>query len=237
MSAPLENLLRMLVSGYGAMPMDVYQASGGEGALDEIRKFDPNAHWADELLTEDGNEAGTPGKAGKRLVVDISKLPTSKRGTAGFDLSPADHFESVKRGAPNAERNEFYGAVRNSNEFAGQKGTLLEILGPLFVSMVAPMAGAGLAGAGIGLGAGGTSAATGAAAGLGAGNIAAGGTASFAGTAARQLPSLLRSYSQNGGISWQQLASMLAAPGAEAAGINPNYLKAAMTMAQLARGR
>lgn len=221
MPAPLEAFLRLVTSGHAnTLTPEMYQHFGGADILKELQKYDPNAAFSDVQAGPDSPERAL------RLDVDLSKLPKSDRGMAGFDLNPSNLHENLKTNRP-AASDSVYGDVRNSGEFADDSRTLLETLGPLFVSMVAPMAGGALAGAGIG---GATSAVTGS--GLG-------GAATIPGWAAqgiKALPSLAR-QADNGGINLMSLLSMIAGPAAGMAGVNPAVVKGALTLAQLARKR
>lgn len=220
MPAPLENFLRLVTSGNVTLTPEMYAHFGGGDILKELQKYDPNAAFSEVRSGPDSDAMGM------RLDVDLTKLPKSDRGMAGFDLNPSNLHENLKTNKPVAH-DSIYGDVRNSGEFADDSRTLLETLGPLFVSMVAPMAGGALAGAGIG---GGTAAVTGS--GLG-------GAASIPGWAAqgiKALPSLARQV-DNGGLNLMSILSLLAGPAAGAAGVNPNLVKGALTLAQLAKGR
>lgn len=234
MPAPLENFLRAYTSGMTALTPEMYDHFGGDDILEQIRKFDPNAKWKDDVLTS-GGEAGSGGIAAKRLDFDISKLPGSQRGSAGlYDLAPSNLHANLKNPNLAAYDDPVYGSVRNSREFAPDKMTLLEIIGPLLVSLAAPMAGSALAGMGIGA-AGGTAGVTGGLAGLGAGNIASGGVPTWLTKLAYKAPGIARG--QANGFNPGALISTGIGLGAGELGINPNITSGAMTLGQLARGR
>jgi len=193
--------------------------------LAALKSFDPNAH-----LTQ--TDAGADGAAGVRLDYDPSKAPKSQGGTLGLDLRQSD-FGKLRD--PNAVYDDAqYGKVTNSANVQKPTDPLWTKLAPIAVGMVAPWAGAALAGAGIGGAAGLTAAATGS--GLGGGASIPGWLASQIATA----PSYARGLA-NGGDPMQMLLSALASQGigaaGSAAGINPNVLKAGMTLAQLTRKR
>lgn len=151
-----------------------------------MQQHDPNARWL---------ETGTNDGYGYRLDYDPSKLPQNAvNGNRGvFGTVPVYDDRSHYHNASAFKQDDNYGEITDSRNYKPPTDWLDKygpMLGPALVSMVAPMAGAALFGAGIG---GGTSAITGAAAGLGAGNIATGGTANWLTSLARRAPQLARS--------------------------------------------
>lgn len=233
--APLEAFLRMYTGGNGTLTPEMFQHFGGDDILRQVQKYDPGARWVDDAITSGGEAGSGTEVAGKRLDFDMSKLPGSKRGSEGLhDLNPSNLHANLKRPGSSAYDDPIYGSVRNSAEFAPDDRTLLEIIGPLLVSLAAPMAGAGLAGMGIGA-AGGTAGVTGGIAGLGAGNIAAGGAKSLFTSLLQKAPGIARGQSR--GFNPNALLSAALQYGGSAAGINPNITSGAMTLAKLSKGR
>lgn len=220
MPAPLEMFLRAITSGNTTFTKEMYDHFGGDDVLEQLRKYDPDAKWTDIVGNDEGQVTG------KRLDFDVSKLPQSKKGTAGLDLRAANFGDPLK-GSTSYE-DDVYGDVRNSAEFRKPKDPLWTMLAPIAVSTLAPMAGAALAGAGIGLGAGGTSALTG-------GLVGAAPFAPGAGTAAAwtkllpKLPQFGRQLS-SGKVDWM---SLLGAAGG-AAGV-PGASQLSMLMRLLGR--
>lgn len=221
----LANLLRYLSSGFAGQAADssVLGAFGGDALLNAARSYDPNARW-EEVATPEGG-------SGKSLVVDIEKLPGSKAGKAGYDLRTSD-FGKLKN--PRAVVDDpVYGKVTNSANVARDADPLWTKLAPLAVTMLAPMAGAALAGAGIGGAAGLTSAATGS--GLVAGAKST--LPSWLTSALAKTPSYAAQLS-SGKLDPLSLAlGQLPGVGQSAFGINPNITKIGLTLGQIARGR
>lgn len=220
-------LLRYLSSGYDAgAPEDILAHFGGgdpEGLLREAQQFDPNARFVDATSGDGGPM--------RRLEFDRTKLPASSRGTAGYDLRPANHG-NVRPGSGDATEDEVYGSVRNSREFLKDKPNLLEIIGPMIPGLVAPYLGTLAAGAGIGGAAGLTSAVTG---------------SGLTGVNSFNLPSWLTQqlaktpqYARQAGSGNFDLGSLLAQGipvAGQALGLNPSLVKGALTLGQLARAR
>lgn len=233
MPAPLENFLHLVTSGNVALTPEMYQHFGGDAILAALQKYDPNARFNDVKM---GSQEGGEGEwMGKQLAFDASKLPTSKGGMAGYDLNPSNLHENVMNKGGVYE-DDAYGSVTNSANFAPDKVKLWTKIAPLLVTMGAPMAGGALAGMGIGGAAGLTAGVTGS--GLG-------GAASIPSWAAKivgQAPSLAKSYGQGGeNALLSSILNMALGMGGgalgSAAGINPNLVKGALTLGQLARKR
>lgn len=230
MPAPLESFLRLVTSGNNVLDDELYQSFGGESILDALRQYDPDAHFTDTMISEAGNEAGTPsGKMGKRLDFDWSKLPKSKAGS-DFSINPSGLHDQVLDSSKVYD-DPVYGKVTNSGNFAPDKTTALEIIGPLLVSLGAPMVGGALAGAGIGGAAGLTAGVTGS--GLGG----AASVSPLTAGAIKTLPSVARSIDQNGGFDPASLGRIIASYGASAAGLSPYIVPAITTLASLAGQR
>ena len=146
MPAPLEMFLRAVTSGNTTFSPEMYAHFGGDDILTQVQKYDPNAKWVDSEIG--GGEGGAQGM-GKRLDFDITKLPTSKKGTAGYDLRPANLL-TAKPGSV-AAQDDVYGSVRNSSEMYAKAG-LLEQMAPYIAAMIAaggPALGGALAGMGL----------------------------------------------------------------------------------------
>ncbi len=164
MPAPLEGFLRVVTSGNNVIPQEILDVFGGDAILDNLRKYDPDARLVETRITEGGEAGGggendPTGKVGYRLEFDWSKLPASKAGK-DWSINPSDLHEHVKdQGA--VYDDPVYGKVTNSSNFYKDADPLWTKLAPLAVGTLAPMAGAALAGAGIGGAAGLTAAATG----------------------------------------------------------------------------
>lgn len=220
MPAPLETFLHLVTSGHNVLTPEMYQHFGGDAILKELQKYDPNARFTETLMGSEGSDTGM------RLDFDATLLPKSERGMAGFDLNPSNLHENLRTNRP-AGDDDVYGSVRNSSEFAPDQEALWTKLAPLVVSMGAPLAAGALAGAGIG------------AAGMTAGVTGSGlgGASSIPSWAAKligQAPSLAKQQA-NGGLSLMSILPTLAGYGGQAAGINPNVIKGALTLAQLAK--
>lgn len=216
MGAPLESFLRAITSGSATLSPEMYQHFGGDDILAQLQKYDPNAKWTDTELG--GGEGGSQGW-GKRLDFDVTKLPKSQKGTAGYDLNPANLHTALPGSKSYAD--SVYGDVRNSKEFAPDKEALWTKLAPLAVATLAPMAGAALAGAGIGGVAGLTAGVT--------GSGVSGNAASWLANLVKQGPGMLTKANNGGGFD---IMSLLPYAG-QAAGINPMLIKGGMTLAQL----
>lgn len=229
MPAPLETFLAAWRSGQNVLTPEMYEYFGGDAMLEQLRKYDPNATFTDTATY--GGEGGD-GPMGKRLDFDITKLP-SVQGIAPYDLILSNAHERIKDPSkvyddPN------YGSVTKVGNFYKDPDAKWTKFAPLFVSLLAPMAGGALAAAGIGAGA--TAGVTGAAAGLGAGNIAMGGKETLLTQLMRKVPNLARQVGDNpNGITLQSLLPLLLQYGGQAAGVNPNIVKGGLTLAQLAK--
>jgi hypothetical protein len=232
MPAPLSDFLRLISSGNTTLSPELYQAFGGDSILAELQKFDPNAKFSDVQGQATGGEQGG-GPMEKRLDFDVSKLPKTKAGEF-WEIGNSAARPLVN---PNAVVNDdVYGSVTNSANYQKQNDPAWVKLAPLAVTLLAPYAGGALAAAGIGA-AGGTAAVTGAAAGLNAVNIATGAGATVGGTTAnalRQLPNMARGYGQTGKLNPLGMVQSLVAPAASEFGIDPVYVKGAMTLASIA---
>lgn len=222
MPAPLETFLHYVTSGHNVLSPEMLAHFGGPDLLAALQKYDPEARLTETQM------AGENGGLGFRVDVDVSKLPQSKGGMAGFDLNPANLHDNIKN--PDAVYDDpVYGKVTNSANFYQDADKLWTKLAPIAVSMLAPMAGAGLAGMGIGGTAGLTAAATGS--GLGAATSA---IPSWAVQIIKNSPSLAKQIAN--GADWKQvLLSQAMGPAAGATGIDPRIIKAGLTLAQLAR--
>jgi len=218
----LVNFLHMATSGNSVLSPEMWQYYGGDDLVKALQKYDPNAKVVTTSLG--GGEGGDQGD-GYRIDVDLSKLPKSSAGLAGFDLNPSNLHTNVIN--PNAVIDDpNYGSVTNSSNFYKEADPLWTKIAPLAVSMVAPMAGAALAGAGIGGAAGLTDAVTGA--GLSGVN-----TANLPQWATQLLTRAPQTASSIVHGSWNPL-SLLPTVG-QAFGINPNITSGALTLANLAR--
>lgn len=150
--APLEMFLRAYRSGHNVLSPEMYQHFGGDDILTQIQKYDPNARWTDTDLG--GGEGGSAG-AGKRLDFDITKMPTSQlpngqvHGLHG--LAPSNGSSAGLINSGYKWDDDLYGNVTDSRNLKKAKPGLLEILGPMLVTLGAPMAAGALAGAGIGV--------------------------------------------------------------------------------------
>lgn len=220
MPAPLEGLLKYLASGYQNQAADdsTINAFGGDDMLKAAQQYDPNAHWQTVAGGDNGN--------GRSLVVDIEKLPASQGGKAGYDLRASNHATKLKDPSKVYE-DDVYGSVTNSKNFYKEQDAAWTKIAPLLVTMVAPMAGAALAGAGIG----------------GAAGLTAGVTGSGLSGASSTLPSWLTSQMSklpqtaqavNEG-RWNPM-SLLGSAG-QAFGINPNLVSGGVTLANMVKGR
>lgn len=219
MPAPLETLLSYLNSGYVGQAADdsIIGHFGGDDLLKAAQQYDPNAHWQNVT----NGDAG----AGRSLVVDIEKLPGSKAGKAGYDLRASNFKESKYLKDPSKiAQDDVYGSVTNSSNFRDDQEAAWTKLAPLLVAALGPMAGAALAGAGIGGGAG-----------LTAGVTGSGVTGSAPGwltSLVKQGPSNARAIS-NGNFD---VLRLLPAVG-QAFGVSPSIVSGGSTLAQLARRR
>ena len=230
MGAPLASILQALQSGNGVMSDEQLNHFGGRDAiLSALHSFDPNAQLTQ---TETSGGEGGSGPMGWRMDYDVSKAPTSKGGTLGLDLRTSN-FGKLKN--PNAVYNDDqYGSVTNSANVFKPADPLWVKLAPLAVGALAPMAGAALAGAGIGGAAGLTAGVTGS--GLGASSSLPSWLTSQLG----KLPQYARSLA-SGGDPMQMLINAAMGQGvgmaSNALGVDPGYLKAGMTLAQLSNQR
>lgn len=231
MRAPLADFLSAVTSGHNVLTPEMYAYFGGDKILEELHKYDPNASFTDTEIS--GGEGGGSGM-GKRLDVDLNKLPKSQRGSvAAFNLNPSNLHENLKHPGSAAYLDPIYGSVRNSNEFAPDTKTALETWGPI---VVAALATAGAALPAMTAYAGGTAAVTGGAAGLEAGNIALGGAGNLFTSALQKAPQLANSISQSGG-KVNPLGALMTMFGGQAGSIPGvgEYAGQAMTLAQIAR--
>lgn len=224
MPAPLEDFLRAYTSGANVFTPEMLDHFGGEqNLLAALRTFDPNAKAS---ITETSGGEGGGGTTGVRFDFDVSKAPKSKGGTLGLDLRNSN-FGQLKN--PNAVYDDSqYGKVTNSANVVKPKDPLWVHLAPLAVSLVAPMAGAALAGAGIG-GAGLTAAAT------GSGLTGAASLPSWATNLIGKAPNLARTIASGNFDPVSLLTQYGAGAAGNAMGVDPNIVKAGLTLGQLAR--
>jgi hypothetical protein len=219
MPAPLEAFLHAVTSGHNVLTQEMYDHFGGDAILDALRKYDPDARFTETQMPGEGNGIGY------RLDFDASKLPASKGGMAGYDLNPSNLHDNVKN--PGAVYDDpVYGSVTNSANFYKDADPLWTKLAPIAVGMLAPMAGAALAGAGIGGTAGLTAAATGS--GLG-------GAATIPSWAAQLIAKSPQLAGQIDNGQWQSALQSVLMQAGGAAGLPMNTIKAGLTLAQLAR--
>jgi hypothetical protein len=208
MPAPLASILQALQSGSSQFSQDQLDYYGGRDAiLSALRSFDPNAQITETDIG--GGEGGSQGR-GFRFDYDPSKAPKSKGGTLGHDAA--------------------YGKVTNSANVVKAQDPLWVKLAPLLVSIAAPMAGGALAGMGIG-GAGLTAAATGS--GLGAASSLPAWATNLIGKA----PNLARTLASGSFDPVSLLTQYGAGAAGNALGVDPNVVKAGLTLGQLARKR
>ena len=225
MAAPLEDFLRAYTSGANVFTPEMLDHFGGEqNLLSALRTFDPNAKAS---ITETSGGEGGSGPMGVRFDFDVSKAPKSKGGTLGLDLRNSNFGQLKDPGA--VYDDAAYGKVTNSANVVKPKDPLWVHLAPLLVSLAAPAAGAALAGAGIGGTAGLTAAATGS--GLGGAANAPGWLTSLASKA----PNLARTVANGKFDPLSLLMQYGAGPAGNALGVDPNVVKAGLTLGQLAR--
>lgn len=230
MPAPLEGFLRAITSGNNVMTQEVLDAFGGESIIEQLRKFDPDARLVESRITS-GGEAGWGGEnapdgvKGYRLEFDWSKLPRSKAGS-DWSINPADHRGGHLINPSAVYDDPVYGKVTNSGNLRPDKEALWTKLAPIAVSMLAPMAGGALAGMGIGGSAGLTAAAT------GSGLTGVGTLPKWMVQLISKAPNMASGARNNG---MEALLPFLLSAGGNATGINPNIIKAGLTLAQLAR--
>lgn len=220
MPAPLETFLHAVTSGHNVLSQEMYDHFGGDAILEALRKYDPDARFTETRM------GGDDDRIGYRLDFDWSKLPETKAGK-GWSLNPSNLHDHVKN--PNAVYDDpVYGSVTNSANFYKDADATWTKLAPIAVGMLAPMAGAALAGAGIGGTAGLTAGVTGSGLG-GAGTIPA-----WAAKLIAKAPQLAGQI-DNG--QWQNALQSILMSGGTAAGLPMNTIKAGITLAQLAKGR
>lgn len=158
----------------------------GQGALEAIKKFDPNASWVEE---QSGGEGGSS-HLGYRLNYDTTKLPKNVYGKPGtFGVMTTDDPATGKldygnlKNAKDRKYDENYGWLTDSHNKIKAKDPAWTRYAPLVVAALASggaALGAAPAMAGV---AGGTAGVTGGAAGLAAGNIATAGAGGLFGGA------------------------------------------------------
>ncbi len=220
MPAPLETFLHAVTSGHNVLTQEMYDHFGGDAILDALRKYDPDARFTETRM------GGDDDRIGYRLDFDWSKLPETKAGK-GWSLNPSNLHDHVKN--PNAVYDDpVYGKVTNSANFYKDADATWTKLAPIAVGMLAPMAGAALAGAGIGGTAGLTAGVTGSGLG-GAGTIPA-----WAAKLIAKAPQLAGQI-DNG--QWQNALQSILMQAGTAAGLPMNTIKTGITLAQLAKGR
>jgi hypothetical protein len=226
MPAPLASILQALQSGSSQFSQDQLDYYGGKDAiLSALRSFDPNAQLTETDIG--GGEGGSQGR-GFRFDYDPSKAPKSKGGTLGLDLR-ASNFGQLKN--PNAVYDDAaYGKVTNSANVIKAQDPLWVKLAPLLVSLAAPMAGGALAGMGIG-GAGLTAGVTGS--GLGA----ASSLPSWATNLIGKAPNLARTLASGNFDPLALVAQYGGSAAGNALGVDPNVVKAGLSLGQLARKR
>lgn len=168
--ADLAGFLRALQSGHNTLSPEMYAHFGGDDILSKIQKFDPGAKWSDSAM---GGGEGGEGPMGKRLDFDITKMPKPKNTDLLNARAVADNDENLINKNYKWD-DENYGSISTSKNIDHHVDNI-EKYGPaiaaMMIGMGGPMLGAALMGAGIGGGAGFTSAVTGGAAGLGSGAI------------------------------------------------------------------
>jgi len=225
--APLETFLRAYTSGANVFTPEMLDHFGGKDALlSALKTFDPNAQAVDSELS--GGEGGSGGM-GTRFDFDISKAPKSQMGTLGLDLRNSN-FGELKN--PRAVVDDSaYGKVTNSRNVIKPSDPLWVHLAPLVVGALAPMAGAALAGTGIGGAAGMTAAATGS--GLGGASGLPGWATNLIGKA----PQFAQQVASGNFNPLSTVASLALGQGASALGINPYLAKTALSLGQLAARR
>ena len=213
-SATLRNWLLMDRSGLGTLSPEMYAAYGGDDILAQMQKYDPNARWVPTAMNEAGNEAGTPsGVTGFRLDFDPNKLPAvggPGGGKSLYETGLVPVYDNSELYNPAMVYDDpYYGRMTVARNVVKGREPWWTYAAPIAVSLLAPYAGAALAGAGIGA-AGGTAAVTGAAAGLGAGNIAMGGPTSWWSTLLKKTPNVARQVGE-GNFNPTALAASTAA--------------------------
>ncbi len=220
MPAPLETFLHAVTSGHNVLSQEMYDHFGGAAILEALRKYDPDARFTETQMP------GEAGGTGYRLDFDWSKLPETKAGK-DWSINPSNLHDHVKN--PNAVYDDpVYGSVTNSANFYKDADATWTKLAPIAVGMLAPMAGAALAGAGIG----GT-------AGLTAGVTASvlGGAGTIPAWAAKLIAKAPQLAGQIDNGQWQNALQSILMSGGTAAGLPMNTIKAGITLAQLAKGR
>lgn len=219
MPAPLESFLRAITSGHNVLSREMLDHFGGDDIIKALQAYDPDARLTETTMPGESN-----GQQGWRVDFDWSKLPQSKAGS-DWSINPSNLHDKVKN--PGAVYDDpVYGSVTNSANFYKDADKLWTKLAPMAVGALAPMAGAALAGAGIGGAAGLTAGAT------GSGLTGVGSLPSWAVQLIGKAPSLAQS-AHNG--NYDAILSALLGAGGNFAGINPNYIKAGLTLAQLAK--
>lgn len=222
MPAPLETFLHAVTSGHNVLSQEMFDHFGGEAMLDALRKYDPEARFTETQMPGENN--GT----GYRLDFDWSKLPESKAGK-GVALNPANLHDNVKNKAAVYD-DPVYGKVTNSANFYKDADAEWTKYAPLAVSVLAPMAGAALAGAGIGGAAGLTAGVTGSGLG-GAATIP-----KWAATLVSKAPQYAGQLA-NGNLDATALLKTLASYGATAAGAPSWAVSGGSTLASLLKNR
>lgn len=219
MTASLEMFLHAMHGG-GTLGQEAWDRLGGEQIIKELQKYDPEAKVTETTIGGGGDNPS--GEKGYRIDVDLTKLPKSKLGLAGFDLIPT--YDNSRLRNPSAvEEDPLYGKVTNSANQLKAPDAPWTKFAPLIVTALAPMAGAAMAGAGLG-GAGLTASVTGS--GLG-------GSSSIPGWLAQALkgaPSTARSIA-NDNFNPMSLLPMAG----NAMGLDPRYISTGMTLANLAK--
>jgi hypothetical protein len=222
--ASLETFLRMYHSGQGTLSPEMFQHFGGEDLLKQVQQFDPSAQWSDADMG--GGEGGSQGM-GKRLDFDITKMPTPKHSDV-LNLRPANYGSKGLHNDKYQWADENYGQVTESKNIKREVSGI-EKYAPLIaaaISMGGPALGAALAGAGIG-----------GAAGLTAGVTGSGLTGVNAFNLPNWLVQQMAKLPQTAGKISQgkfDFTSLLPMAGS-AAGLDPNLMRGAQTLSQLAR--
>ena len=223
MPAPLETFIHQLTSGHNVLSPEMYAHFGGDDILAELQKYDPNAKFSD---VQYGGQDST--EMGKRLDVDLTKLPTTKAG-AVYEINPRNLTDKVRsEGA--VYDDPVYGKVTASTNSIKASDPLWTKLAPLLVSMGGPAMAGALAGMGIGA-AGLTGAVT--------GSGLSGAATKIPGWLAGQMTKLPSYAGQlaHGNLNIDSLIAQAVSGAAGAAGVDPNLVKGGLTLAQIARQR
>lgn len=234
----LDMFLRAINSGGGTMTPEMYAHFGGDGLIEALKQYDPNASVIDEEIG--GGEGGSQGM-GKRLNFDVTKLPKSKAGDF-YQIRPNNW--KLAPGVPKDRvtvHDENYGDVVNGKYIDHRADGFLEKYAPYIAAAIA-MGGpalAGLAAAGL---AGGVGVAAGAGEGL-AGGLTSGVTGSgLTGINAMELPDWLiqglsKAPQTAGQVSSGHFDPLKFGAGmaGSAFGVNPMLMQSGMTLANLAR--